>query len=46
MVGLPGAFTGAGSHSHFHALARNPLVNGHLDAVELHPGARLLIATQ
>jgi acetolactate decarboxylase len=41
-----GVFTHAGSHSHFHVLARSPLVSGHVDRVELRPGARLFIATQ
>jgi alpha-acetolactate decarboxylase len=40
-----GVLTHAGSHSHFHAVVLRPLVSGHVDGVELRPGARLFIAT-
>jgi acetolactate decarboxylase len=36
-----GVFTHRGASSHFHVIAREPLLTGHVDAVTLRAGARL-----
>jgi hypothetical protein len=41
-----GVFTHAGSRTHFHVLIEVQHLSGHVDAVGLRPGARLLIAAR
>jgi hypothetical protein len=38
-----GVFTHAGSNSHFHVVVGDGLASGHVDAVDLQPGARLFV---